>query len=278
MRWQIEVKLLGPLEVRVSGRPVKFDGAKQRKLFTALVLRAPQAVPADVLIEALWEHDPPAGSLQALQKQVSRLRQRLGSVLPLRHSPAGYALEIARDAIDIHRFEEMLGRARVASEREDFRCAAADLQASLALWRGAALADHRFDEFAQRAILRLEELRIEAEEERLAAELATGRGADLVAELQTLVAEHPLREHLRAHLMLALYRAGRQAEALETMREGRKLLADELGIEPIPELRRLERMILAQDPALISGQQAGLHAALARRVSETSGARQRTSV
>jgi DNA-binding SARP family transcriptional activator len=267
MKWQTEVKLLGPLEVRVSGRPVQFDGAKQRKLFTALALRAPEAVPADVLIEVLWDDDPPAGTLQALQKQISRLRHRLGADLPVRHHPAGYALEIAPDAIDVHRFEDTLRRARVAFAREDFERAAADLRASLALWRGAALADHRFDEFAQRAILWLEELRVQAEEERLGAELATGRGGDLVAELQALVAEHPLREHLRAHLMLALYRAGRQAEALETMRQCRKLLADELGIEPVPELRRLERMILAQDPAL--------HVP---RVSETSGARQRATV
>jgi DNA-binding SARP family transcriptional activator len=250
MSRDIDVKLLGPLEVRVSGRRVHFDGVKQRKLFTVLALRAPEAVPEDVLIEVLWGDDAPGGALHALQKQVSRLRHRLGDGSSVRHHPSGYALEIVPDAIDIHRFEDLLGRARSAHGRDDPHRAAVDLQAALAMWRGAALADHRFDEFAQRAILRLDELRVQAEEEWLAAGLATGRGADLIAELLALVAEHPLRERLRAHLMLALYRAGRQAEALATMREGRKLLADELGIEPIPELRRLERMILAQDPAL----------------------------
>jgi DNA-binding SARP family transcriptional activator len=250
MSWDINVRLLGPLEVHVAGRRIRFDGAKQRKLFTVLVLHAPRAVPADILVEALWGNEPPAGGLQALQKQVSRLRRRLGDGSPVHHRPSGYALEIARDAIDIHRFETLLDRARVAACQHDPERAAAHLRTALTMWHGAALADHRFDEFAQRAILRLEELRMEAVEERVAAELATGRGADLVAELLTLVAEHPLRERLRAHLMVALYRAGRQAEALETMREGRRLLADELGIEPVPELRRLELMILAHDPAL----------------------------
>jgi DNA-binding SARP family transcriptional activator len=258
MGCEIDVKLLGPLEVHVSGRRVQFDGAKQRKLFAVLALHAPEAVPADVLIEVLWDDDPPAGALQALQKQVSRLRHRLGEGSLLHHRPSGYALEIAPEAIDIQRFEELLDRARAALGQENPDRAAVDLRASLAMWRGAALADHRFDEFAQRTIVRLEELRVQAEEERLAAELALGRGAELIAELLTLLAEHPLRERLRAHLMLALYRAGRQAEALETMREGRKLLADELGIEPIPELRRLELMILSHDPALGAEQRPAL--------------------
>ena len=119
------------------------------------------------------------------------------------------------------------------------------------MWRGDALAEHRFDDFAQREIARLEELRVEAIEERLAAELAAGASADLVGELQALVAEYPLRERLRAQLMVALYRTGRQADALETMREGRELMVDQLGIEPGPDLRTLERMILAQDPDLL---------------------------
>ena len=250
MSADIDVKLLGPLELRVCGRRVEFDGAKQRKLFAVLALHAPEAVPADVLIEVLWSDESPAGALQALQKQVSRVRQRLGDDPPLRHRPSGYALEIAPEAIDIHRFEALLESARAAVGQGHPERAAAALGASLAMWRGAALADHRFDEFAQRAILQLEELRVQAEEDRLAAELALGRGTQLIAQLRSLLAEHPLRERLRAHLMLALYRAGRQAEALETMREGRRLLADELGIEPMPELRRLELMILAHDPAL----------------------------
>jgi predicted ATPase/DNA-binding SARP family transcriptional activator len=243
MSRDIEVRLLGPLEVVVPAGRVEFEGVKQRRLFAALALRAPEAVTVDELVEAVWADTPPDGRDQALQKQVSRLRARLGDQLPVRRRPAGYALEIERDAVDCHRFETLLERGR--AERS-----ADALAAALALWRGPALADHRFDEFAQGEIARLEELRLEALEERLTAELARGQAADLVGELRALVAEHPLRERLRASLMLALYRAGRQADALEVMRDGRRHLVEELGLEPGPELRRLETMILAHDPTL----------------------------
>ena len=200
----------------------------------------------------MWAGRPPGDGVQALQKQVSRLRHRLGDAAPVHRGAAGYALGVEPDAIDSHRFEDLLARARA----EDPASASADLEAALALWRGPALADHRFAEFAQREIGRLEELRMEAIEERMGAQLACGGDADLVGELRALVAEHPLRERMRAHLMLALYRSGRQAEALEVMREGRRLLVDELGIEPGPELRRLEQAILAHDPELAAEQPA----------------------
>jgi predicted ATPase/DNA-binding SARP family transcriptional activator len=255
---QIDVRLLGPLEVEVSRERVQFEGVKQRRLFAVLALRAPEAVSADELVEVLWGDEPPAGATQALQKQISRLRRRLGEGGSLvRHQPPGYALDIEPRVIDARRFEDLLRRARAALARDDPEPAAADLHAALAVWRGEALADYRFDEFAQREIARLEELRLEAVEERLAAELAAGGGEDLVGELQALVAEHPLRERLRGQLMVALYRAGRQAEALETMRAGRRLLVEELGIEPGPELRELERMILAHDSALTAERQGG---------------------
>jgi DNA-binding SARP family transcriptional activator len=247
---EIEVRLLGPLEVELSGEPVRFEGVKQRRLFVLLAMRAPDPVSGDELLEALWGDELPASATQALQKHISRLRRRLGDGAPVHHRPAGYALEIDPQAVDSRRFEDLLRRGRSELAREDPESAAADLRAALALWRGEALADHRFDEFAQHEIARLEELHVEAIEERLAAELASGRDANLVGDLSALVAEYPLRERLRAQLMLALYRAGRQAEALETMRMGRRLLMDELGIEPGPELRRLERMILAHDPEL----------------------------
>ncbi|HEX5622059.1 MAG TPA: BTAD domain-containing putative transcriptional regulator [Solirubrobacteraceae bacterium] len=250
MNSAVEVKLLGPLEVRVPEGTVQFEGAKQRTLFTALALRAPEPVGVDALVEALWADDPPGDGVQALQKQVSRLRRRLGPSAPLNRGATGYALGIDPDAIDSHRFEELLRRARVALSQDQPASARDDLEAALSLWRGPALADHRFEPFAQLEIGRLEELRMEAIEERIAAELAGGRDADLAGELRALVAEHPLRERLRGHLMLALYRSGRQAEALEVMREGRRQLVDELGIEPGPELRRLESMILAHDPEL----------------------------
>ena len=241
----IDVRLLGPLEVLVPSGGVEFEGAKQRRLFVALALRAPDAVSVDELVEAVWGHDAPDGREQALQKQVSRMRARLGEWLPVRRRAAGYALEIERDAIDSRRFEALL-----AGARADHARAGRLLASALALWRGPALADHRVDEFAQAEIARLEELRLEAIEERLAAELDAGRAVDLVGELRTLVAANPLRERTRGQLMLALYRAGRQADALAVMREGRQFLVEELGLEPGPELRRLEQMILAHDPGL----------------------------
>jgi len=269
---EIDVRLLGPLEVEVSGTLVRFDGVKQRRLFVVLALRAPGAVSVDELLEALWGDELPTGAVTALQKQISRLRQRLGDGPTVRHQATGYALDIDPRAIDAHRFEALLEGARLARGRNDPERAAADLRTALALWRGEALADHRFDEFAQVAIARLEERRLEALEERLAAELAGGAGADLVGDLQALVAEHPLRERLRAQLMVALYRAGRQAEALETMRTGRSLLVEELGIEPGPELRRLERMILAHDPDLLADRPGGaLAAPLPAPANETIG-------
>jgi predicted ATPase/DNA-binding SARP family transcriptional activator len=228
----IEIRLLGQLQVA----EVEFEGAKQRRLFVALALRAPEAVSVDELVQAVWGDEAPDGRDQALQKQVSRLRARLGDRLPVRRRAAGYALEIEREAIDSHRFEALV--------------ADGEFEAALALWRGPALAEHRFDQFAQSEIARLEELRLEAIEERMGAELARGHAVDLVGELRALVAEHPLRERLRGSLMLALYRAGRQADALEAMRDGRRLLVEELGLEPGPELRRLETMILAHDPEL----------------------------
>jgi DNA-binding SARP family transcriptional activator len=250
MTSNVDVKLLGPLDVRVPEGTVQFEGAKQRTLFTALALQAPEPVGVDALVEALWADDPPGDGVQALQKQVSRLRARLGPAVPLSRGAAGYSLRIEQDAIDAHRFERLLESARVALAQDRPGSARDDLEAALALWRGPALADHRFEAFAQHEIGRLEELRMEAVEERIAAELAEGRDADLVGELRALVSENPLRERLRGHLMVALYRSGRQAEALEVMREGRRMLVDELGIEPGPELRKLEGRILAHDPDL----------------------------
>ena len=273
------VRLLGPLEVEVSGEPVRFDGAKQRTLFAVLALRAPEAVSADELVEALWGEEQPGGVGQALQKQISRVRQRLGDAGErLRHRPPGYALDVEPEAIDFRRFEELLRSARAALARDDPERAATELEAALGEWRGEALADYRFDEFAQREIARLEELRMEAVEERLAAQLAGGGGEELAGELQALVAEHPLRERLRGQLMVALYRAGRQAEALETMRAGRQLLVEELGIEPGPELRRLERMILAHDSELTAERPgAGLVGRLPAPANQTIGRRRELS-
>ena len=207
----IEVRLLGPLEVASGGRDVEFEGAKQRRLFVALTLRAPEAVSVDALAEAVWGSEAPIGREQALQKQVSRLRARLGGDVPVRRRAAGYALEIERAAIDSRRFEAQLEAAR--AERSDPARAAAQLASALGLWRGAALADHRFDEFAQDEIDRLEELRLEAIEERVAAELADGRAADLVGEMRVLVAE----------VFAALHLEGRRLSADQAVARSRAL-------------------------------------------------------
>ncbi len=257
MNTELDVRLLGPLEVVLTGGNVNFEGAKQRRLFVALALCAPEPVALDTLVEAVWGEQAPDGREQALQKQISRLRARVGEHLPVRRRAAGYALEIEREQIDSRRFEALLETARAERSGGDPAIAATQLGAALALWRGRALADHRFDEFAQSEIARLEELRLEAIEDRIAAELARGHGVDL-GELRALMAEQPLRERLRGQLMLALYRAGRQAEALEVMREGRRRLVDELGLEPGPELRRLEAMILAHDRELEAEGPAGV--------------------
>jgi DNA-binding SARP family transcriptional activator len=151
---EIDVRLLGPLEVEVSGQPVRFDGVKQRRLFVVLALRAPRPVSVDELLDALWGDELPAGAVTALQKQISRLRQRLGDGPTVRHRATGYALDIDPQAIDAHRFEALLEGARRARGRNDPERAAADLRTALALWRGEALADHRFDEFAQVEIAR----------------------------------------------------------------------------------------------------------------------------
>lgn len=269
----VDVRLLGPLEVEVAGELMAFEGVKQRTLFVALALRAPDAVSADELADTLWGERIPSGVTQALQKHISRLRGRLADDgLAVRHQPAGYSLEIDPLAIDVRRFEDLLARARVALGRDDPQLAIADLQSALGLWRGEALVDCRFEEFAQSEIARLQELRSEAIEERFAAELAAGGGEGLVGELRALVAGEPLRERLRGQLMVALYRAGRQAEALETMRVGRQLLVDELGIEPGPELRELERMILAHDSALAAERpRTGLAARVPAPANETIG-------
>ena len=249
MNTGIDVRLLGPLEVVGPNGTVHFEGAAQRRLVAALALRAPQAVPVAALVEAAWDGQAPDG---ALEDEISALRAHL----PVTGGADGYALELERGCIDSRRFEALLESARAG--RSDPARSAEQLAAALALWRGAALADVHAGGFAEGEIARLHELRMEAIEERIAADLARGQTQQLVGQLQTLVAEHPLRKRLRGQLILALYRSGRQADALDVMRQGRRRLLDELGLEPGPELRRLEAMILAQDPELQAEQPGGV--------------------
>jgi DNA-binding SARP family transcriptional activator len=243
----MEFRVLGPLEVIVDGERLSPLGQKQRALLALLLLHANEVVSSDRLIDDLWPGELPGSGAGALQAGVSRLRRALGAGAELLATVApGYVLRVSPEQLDLHRFERLVEEASGA----DPGTASEKLREALALWRGPALADFVYEPFAQTAIGRLEELRLLALERRIVADLALGRHADLVPELEALVAEHPLREGLRAQLMLALYRAGRQAEALETYQEARRTLVEELGIEPAPALKELEMAILRQDPAL----------------------------
>jgi YVTN family beta-propeller protein len=230
----MEFRILGPLEVLEDGRQVDLGGAKQRALLAILLLHANEVVSTDRLIDALWEEEPPETAQKALQVYVSHLRKALGRERVETKAP-GYRLRAAEDEFDLERFQIL---------------AETDPREALALWRGQALAEFAYHRFAQSEIVRLEELRLACLERRIEDDLEQGRQGALVGELERLVREHPLRERLRAQLMLALYRSGRQAEALAAYRDARRALRDELGLEPSAELRELERRILAQDEAL----------------------------
>lgn len=245
----MEVRLLGPLELADGGRSIAYGGARQRAVLALLVLHANQVVASERVLMELWGEDAPPGAANALQAAVSRLRRALpeGRLVT---RPPGYLFRAVPDEVDLSRFERLFAQGRQALGDGAAAEAADTLTEALALWRGPALADFRYEPFAQAEIARLDELRLVCVEERIEADLALGAGAELVGELQRLVAEQPLRERLRGQLMLALYRAGRQAEALEAYREVRELLLEELGLEPAPALGELEAAILRHDPAL----------------------------
>jgi DNA-binding SARP family transcriptional activator len=238
----MEFRVLGPLEVIDGGVPLELGGAKQRALLAALLLERNRPVSSDRLVDALWEEEPTETARKALQVYVSQLRKVLGREC-VETRPPGYLLRVEAEELDLARFERL---------REEGRLAEA-----LALWRGPPLAEFASHRFAQAEVARLEELRLACLEERIDRDLAEGRHAELVGELEGLVKQHPLRERLRSQLMLALYRSGRQAEALEGYQKARRALVDELGIEPAKALRDLHQAILRQDASL------DLHAAIA---------------
>jgi YVTN family beta-propeller protein len=247
-------RILGPLEVLDGDRAVALGGLGQRALLALLLLRANTVVPTERLIAELWGESPPPTARQTVQVYVSQLRRAVpvdgGGDSAIETRAPGYLLHVAPGRLDLDRFQELSAAGRAALGAGDAAGAAATLREALALWRGPPLADFAYEEWAQREIARLEEARLACLEERIEADLRLGRHGDLVGELEALVEEHPLRERLRGQLMLALYRSGRQAEALERYASGRRALADELGIEPGGALRDLERRILTQDPAL----------------------------
>jgi len=217
-----------------------------------LLLRANRIVSADALVDALWGERPPESAANTVQGYVSRLRKLLsnGEGQIIRYRPPGYVLQVEAEQVDSHRFERLMLEATQARAKDDLETAGATLREALALWRGAPLADIVLNSFVEPELRRLEELRLTALEEWIELKLTLGRPADVVAELEALVAEHPLRERLRGELMLALYRSGRQSDALEVHRDGRRRLVEELGIEPGRALRELERAILSQDASL----------------------------
>ena len=243
---QIEFRVLGPFEVLVEGRALELNRRKQRSLLALLMLRAGEVVSIDRLVEELWAGKPPKTAIGSLQNLVSELRKALGRDTVRTRAP-GYMLDVDPDRIDLYRFERLVAQAAEGGEAEQRTRL---LREALGLWRGTPLADLAFEPFAHVEVARLEELRTAAREELVQAELELGRHSKLVGELETLVAENPLRERLRGQLMLALYRSGRQAEALDAYRQARETLVGELGIEPSPELQQLEQSILRHDPEL----------------------------
>ena len=241
----LDVRLLGPIEVSRGGRPVDVPGGRARSLLTILALQVGQAIPLERLIDALWGDEVPATARTVLQGFVSKLRKTLGTTA-LETVGTSYRLAAPRTAIDANRFHDLVKAARDLDGEERV----ASLGEALELWRGPALADVAYEPFAQAAIAALEEYHLAAHEALIGAQLDTGMDTELVPELEDLIADNPYRERLREQLVLALYRAGRQADALEAYRRARQTLVDELGVEPGPELQTLHQQILNHDPAL----------------------------
>jgi DNA-binding SARP family transcriptional activator len=243
-----EFRVLGPVEASVDGEPIALPAAKPRALFAALLLDRNRVVPVSRLIDDLWGEVPPETAMKALQGYVSQLRKAIGPERLLTRPP-GYELRVEDGELDLDRFERLAREGRELLAAGDSKAASTRLGEALELWHGAPLVEFS-EPFARDAGARLEDERLAALEERIDADLALGRHARLVPELEQLVAQEPLRERPRAQLMLALYRSGRQADALELYRRTRETLSEELGIEPGLELQELERRMLQHDPEL----------------------------
>ena len=246
----MDFRILGPLEALDEGRGIALGGSKQRALLALLLLHANETLSSDRLIEELWGEHPPATAPKTVQVHVSRLRKALGTggmVVTRQH---GYELQVDPESVDAGRFERLVaeGRSELAAGAPER--AAATLEEALSLWRGPPLDEFAYEPFAQHEIARLDELRLTALEQQIEAKLALGRQAEVVSQLEALIADHPYRENLRALLMLALYRSDRQADALQAYQHARRALVEELGIEPGERLRELERAVLAQEPGL----------------------------
>ncbi len=257
----IEFRVLGPLEAERDGTTITIGPPKERVLLSYLLLNANAPVAVDRIVDALWSSDPPFSAAKLVQLYVSHLRRKLGRAT-IETVPSGYRVQIAPGALDSARFEQLFREGRVARASGNARLSVAILSRALALWRGSALVDVSHADFAVAEAGRLEDLRLDCAEERLAARLALGEHEDVLAESAKLSADHPHRERLRGIAMVALYRAGRQVEALEVFRKTREDLLDELGLEPGDDLRAVELAILRHDPALASPEHPSESAAL----------------
>lgn len=267
-RLALDFRILGPLEVRDGENVLHLGGAKQRGVLAILLLRANEVVSSDRLIDELWGETPPDDAAMALQAHVSRLRKALpdGPELLVTRAP-GYVLRLGPSQLDLDRFESLVSQGRTALESGDPALAADVLRTALELWRGRPLADLEAEPFPREAAAQLEDAWLDAIDSRIEADLRLARHTELVTELRALVKAHPLREGLRAQLMLALYRSGRQAEALDVYADARRTLVEELGLEPGPELQRLQQAILAHDAALAAPRsRLGLPSGRRRRV------------
>jgi peptide/nickel transport system substrate-binding protein len=245
----VEICVLGPLEVRVNGAAAALGGPKQRAVLAMLLLHGNEVVSRDRLVNGVWGERPPEAAQRSLDSYVSRLRAILGADRIERRAP-GYVVRLEPGELDLERFETLLEEGRAAAANGDAATASEALRQALGLWHGPALADLLYEPFAADEAGRLEERRMLALEERIDADLALGGGPELVSELERLVSDEPFRQRLLGQLMVSLYRAGRQADALAAYEGGRQRLAEELGLEPGPQLRLLERQILDHDPAL----------------------------
>jgi DNA-binding SARP family transcriptional activator len=244
----LEVHILGPLEAVIDDGPVELGGPRRRSVLAILALAANTAVSIDRLANALYGEDPPATAVTQVQRQVSDLRKDLGDAIETR--APGYVLRLAPGALDLERFERLAADGGAALARGEHERARAQLAAALALWRGGPLEDLATEPFATAAVARLEDLRLATLERRIEADLALGAHHEVVGELEALVREHPAHEEFAGQLMVALYRSGRQSDALAAFRELRRRLIDLYGIEPTPALRALEAAVLRQDPAI----------------------------
>ena len=250
----MEFRILGPLQVvNDAGLELALGGRKPRSVLAVLLLDAGEVVSSDRMVEELWAGEPPPTAAKSLQVHVSRLRRALrdGGVDRLQTLAGGYVLQVEPGELDAVRFQRLVEEGNDLSATGDHEPALAAFDAAIELWRGHPLADFEYDSFAQADIARLSELHVAAVEQRIAGELALGRDGRAIAQLEQFVREHPYRERLRVQLMLALYRTGRQADALEAYRDARTALVEELGIEPSTELRELHEAILNQDPLLM---------------------------